>query len=219
MSTTISATPFLNYGEEITLEVISGLPADATATFSQNPIPAEGSTELDIDLSNVEDSGVFDIVVRATGPNADTLDFSVSVLATGTDMEDFELVSPASGTSGVLALPEFVWNGSPNATGYRLEFATNPSFDDNVTIISDEVGLETNSDALTSLDNSTVYYWRVIAYNGCLGEVSSEVFTLATPSLSCTDFRATDIPVNIPSTGPSTVSSTTFVGGLSLIHI
>ncbi len=213
VSTTISATPFLNYGEEITLEVISGLPADATATFSQNPIPAEGSTELDIDLSNVEDSGVFDIVVRATGPNADTLDFSVSVLATGTDMEDFELVSPASGTSGVLALPEFVWNGSPNATGYRLEFATNPSFDDNVTIISDEVGLETNSDALTSLDNSTVYYWRVIAYNGCLGEVSSEVFTLATPSLSCTDFRATDIPVNIPSTGPSTVSSTTFVGG------
>lgn len=213
VSTTISSTPFLEYGEEVTLEIVSGLPAGAEATFSQNPIPAEGNTELTLDMNNVQNSGIFDIVIRATGPNADTLNFNVSVLANGTNMEDFVLESPASGISGVLSLPEFVWNGSPNATGYRLEFATNPSFDDDVILISDEVGLETTSDALASLDNSTVYYWRVVAYNDCLGEVSSEVYTLATPSLSCTDFVASDVPVNISSGGPSTVSSNIFVNG------
>ncbi len=213
VSTTINSTPFLQYGEEVTLEVISGLPAGAEAIFSQNPIPAEGSTELTIDMEDVQNSGLYDVVIRATGPDADTLLFNVSVLATGTNMEDFEIVSPTSGSSGILALPQFVWNGSVNATGYRLEFATNPSFDDDVILISDEVGLETTSDALTSLDNSTVYYWRVVAYNSCLGEVSSEIFTLATPSLSCTDFVASDVPITISSGGPSTVSSNIFVNG------
>jgi len=74
-------------------------------------------------------------------------------------------------------------------------------------IVSREAGVATTADGQVNLENSTLYYWRVIAYNNCFGEYASDVFTFGSKSLSCETFIADDTPLVIPSAGTPTVNS------------
>ncbi len=203
----ITAESLLGFGEEVTLEVISGLPTNATHSFSQNPVPPGATTMLNVDLSQVRDEGVYNVVVQASAPGVDTAELHLSILAASSFLDGFGLTFPENGVRGVSTFPEFEWNGTDNADGYRIELATNPSFSNESMIFSREAGIETSATGLINLTNSTLYYWRVVAYNSCLGEVSSEVYTFGSIALSCAANAAIDIPSIIPSTGTPDIES------------
>ena len=206
-TTQITSESILDFDGMVNLEVISELPDGALVEFGSSSIPADGSTSLTIDMNNVElDAvGLYEVVVRAIAPDVDTSYVFLNVFAGNGFIDDFQLESPVSGSAGVASLPNFVWNGSESATGYRLEVATSPRFSDDDIVVSREAGLDTTATGQFNLENSTLYYWRVIAYNDCFGEVLSETFTFGSNSLSCQTFISEETPVTIPSSGTPTV--------------
>jgi hypothetical protein len=72
------------------------------------------------------------------------------------------LVSPVNGATDVSITPTLIWNASAGATNYQLQLATDSSF---VSIIFSDSTLTSTSQAISSLVNSTTYYWRVRAKN------------------------------------------------------
>ncbi len=206
-TTQITSEAILDYDGMVNLEVVTELPDGATVEFGSNSIPSNGSTSMTIDMNDVdiEAVGLYEVVVRAIAPDVDTSYVFLNVFAGNGFIDDFQLESPASGSASIASLPDFVWNGSESATGYRLEVSTSPRFAEDDIVVSREAGLDTTATGRFNLENSTLYYWRVIAYNDCFGEVLSDTFTFGSNSLSCQTFESAETPVNIPSSTAATV--------------
>ena len=98
-----------------------------------------------------------------------------------------QLSSPADGTTGVVVAPTLEWTASTGATSYRLMVATDANFANFVSGFPRTItGNASTSYPFTSnLNNSTDYFWRVIAVNS-VGEVSSAAnsFTTQAPNAS-----------------------------------
>ena len=208
ISVDILGTSFLGYDNDLQLDIVSGLPAIATASFSQNPMPADGSSTLSIDMSEVLFSDTYVVTVRAIGADADTIFQNITIDATGSFLEDVVLESPADDTRGIDVLPEFSWAASPNASSYYLEVSTSPDFSDDNIIFARNTGLENIEDsAVFNLENSTLYFWRVTTFNDCVGSVTTPINIFSTEALNCRLFTADDLPLNISSGAPSTTQS------------
>lgn len=206
VSVEIQGTTFQSFSNDVTLDLISGLPDNASFEFTNNPMTPDGNSMLNINLSDVTESGVYDIVIEATSPDATTITQSLQLEVTGTDMSDLLLQSPVSGLEALSGTPKFEWSQSINAQSYRLEVSTSPEF--GTTNIIDLDNILTNSAIpQTILDNSTLYYWRVSGSNNCVEAFESEIFTFGTLSLSCNTYTAEDTPINISQSGLSSVSS------------
>ncbi|MGA2507937.1 MAG: fibronectin type III domain-containing protein, partial [Chitinispirillaceae bacterium] len=72
------------------------------------------------------------------------------------------LSSPANGATNVALNPTLTWDSSAGASHYQLQVAKDSSF--NSIVFSDSM-LTSTSRAISSLVNSTTYYWRVRASN------------------------------------------------------
>jgi hypothetical protein len=79
------------------------------------------------------------------------------------------LYKPAEGTTVATTKPKFIWKKISGVTGYELEYSTDPTFISDVefavvphpTTLHDSVFYAVPS----NLDENTMYYWRVRAYN------------------------------------------------------
>jgi hypothetical protein len=88
------------------------------------------------------------------------------------------LVSPVNGATGVSVTPTLVWDTSAGATNYVLQVATDSSF---VSLIyNDTSGSASTSRVVSSLANSTTYYWRVRARNATGSSAWSTVWSFTT---------------------------------------
>lgn len=206
LETTITSETFLGFSGMIELDIVDGLPADATFEFGTNPLPAGESTSLNVDMSDVLAGGVYNMRVRGVSGTDTTYQY-VSVSALGEFLGDMALTTPADGSTGLTALPTFEWTGSVNATNYRLQVATNPSFENDVLLINRDTDLGTSVSPFAGLENNTLYYWRVVIDNSCGNTENSEVFTFSSQSLSCGEFATLDVPLDIPSSGTPTVTA------------
>ncbi|PWN07788.1 Ig-like domain-containing protein [Rhodohalobacter mucosus] len=72
------------------------------------------------------------------------------------------LLSPADGSTDVSTDPVLSWEAVDQATGYRLQVATDTGFS---LPVVDEANLTGTDFSVTGLDAATVYYWRVMAVN------------------------------------------------------
>ncbi len=214
VSLDINGTSFLDFDNPVQLEIIDGLPPNATYTFSDNPMLPDGSSTLDITLDPESLSDSYDLVLQAVSEDADTVQQLFTVNITGTDMSDLALVGPASGTANLGGTPTFDWAEVPNAASYTLEVSTSPSFG-STNIITETDILENTFTPPIVLDNSELYYWRVTSSNKCISE-ASEIFTFGTVTLACETYESQDLPRNI-STGLPTVTSTIVVPAPSII--
>jgi subtilisin-like proprotein convertase family protein len=79
------------------------------------------------------------------------------------------LQNPANGESGVLLNPTLTWSAVANANDYLVEIASDDLFNN---IIEDATITSTTYNVVTTLDEGTVYYWRVSAQNQCGGSLS-----------------------------------------------
>lgn len=87
------------------------------------------------------------------------------------------LLSPTDGTelSGQAPLAtQFTWTAVPNATGYRLEIATDDAFT-NIVSSTNLTGTNTS----VNLSDAGQFFWRVVALNAC-GEAISGFYVFST---------------------------------------
>jgi subtilisin-like proprotein convertase family protein len=202
--TVISNSAWAGMSEPVTYSV-SGLPAGATASWSQNPVPAGTDVTLTIDFGGAPTEATSQISVIGTSASvADTTNLSVSV--TFNDLSAVSLQLPADGAGGVSQAPVLTWTGSPNADTYQVQIAASPSFEQN-TIAFDQSNVAAATLNASGLEKGTVYYWRIRANNACGAGEWVGPFAFATLVESCTEYTADDLPKNLTGNGTPTIES------------
>lgn len=200
-SVSIASTAFQNFNNPILLEVIDGLPAGVTASFSANTIEPGQSSELTVDMNAINTPQFVTLTIRATAEDADTAYALVYLRLVSTDFSEAALLSPADGTTGITLSALMSWNSSPNATSYDFELATSPAFGSS--IIESVQGLTVTSYQTTIFfEENTLYFWRIRPINECGPGEYLAPFTFHTQSVSCSPYEAAGLPLTIPGSGP-----------------
>ena len=185
-------------------------------TTSQSIAPGTTAVSVSANLTGLSASTTY--YYRVVGQNsAGTQRGLIVSFITGTAAPNAPTLGfPANGASAQPTTLTFSWNTVAGATSYRLQVATNSSF--NPAVIDDSA-ITTTSKQVGPLAYNTTYYWRVSAKNaGGSSASSSPSFTFSTytsktvsPSMpiifpgnptSSTDYRL----VSFPGTTSLTVS-------------
>jgi len=192
----ITTNSLLDYADPIQMDVISGLPADASFSFETNPVTPSESSQLYLDFGNVTVEDTFSVVVQAIAPNADTSYRTIELVTVSNDYSALETLSPEDGTSGASGLPEFTWIDVPDAEEYSIQIATSPTFEAS-TIIDEESGVtEQPYTPNLILEENTLYFWRVMPHNECGMGPATGIKAFHTESLSCSAANiAADTPI------------------------
>ncbi|MBP6184604.1 MAG: T9SS type A sorting domain-containing protein [Saprospiraceae bacterium] len=202
---TISTESLLNFAEEITWSVQSGLPAGATVSFSQNQTVPPATIEMTMDLSQATETGSFDLVVRGESAGGQVLLRPVTIDVYRADYSTLDAVSPVSGASSVSTSPLLTWVPQADATSYTVEVATSPAFGGS-TIVSQGGITNSQYQLIVALQESTLYYWRVTPVNICGTASNVPVYAFHTFTLSCAE-SSSATEYNIPSQGTSVTES------------
>ncbi len=109
-------------------------------------------------------------------------------------------VSPANGSTAVSTTATLDWSAAANATNYRVEAATDSSFNN---IVRSQNTTGTSWAITPALANSTTYWWRVRGENSCSQSAFSPAWTFQTKQCSTPAAPALVSPVN-GATGTST---------------
>ena len=202
----INTQSLLGYDSLIQVEVI-GLPTDATAEFSGNPILPSESATLTINLPNTTSSfGTFPFQVMAYVPGVDTIFQDLVYETQSTNFSDVSTLEPSNGIEGISELPFYTWTEGLAADNYVIEISSDPSFLPN-SIVETAVVTGGSYQGNTQLDIGGIYFWRIQPQNECQAGDWSAINAFAIKSLSCSISTSTDGPVTIPSNGLPTIES------------
>lgn len=193
----INTESLLDFEGMVELEVVDGLPDGAEAIFDNSSITAGSSAILTVNLLNVDETSLVNISVQATSDTISlTRTFALDLVST--DFSAIQYENPANGATGVVGGPTLSWTPSPNADTYTVEIATSPAFGN--TIVETGLNLTETSYPLTgTLDESTIYYWRVIAFNDDCGAKTLPPAAFQTVTAACAENSALDVPLALPS--------------------
>jgi len=184
--------------------VVGGLPPGVT--FSSTPSnPVAGDTvrvTLTGDATAVPGSVSAPIVVSSpTGPS-EIINIDVNILDGAP--APINLLPLANGGLEQSLTPSVAWDADPDASTYRLEVSTSPTF---ATLIYAQDGITgTTANINPALTPGQVYYWRVAGQNDCGNGPYSQTDAFQTGV--CSLYAAEDVPVVIPPFGnPATATS------------
>ncbi len=196
----------VGYDSLVSLSV-SGLPNGAMPVYSANPVqPSAGSAPISIDMTNVTQSGVFEVDITLSGPNITDITRSVFLNVISNDFSSFAPTLPANGATGVSEVPSFSWTDLPNVGSVIIEIATNPGFGNSIV----ETATVTGASSFTLnglLNKNTPYFWRIKPVNDCGEGEFSTVWAFQTETLSCAAVAYQGGNVNISSQGMPVVES------------
>lgn len=202
---TIQLEALLGFSEPVTLSVQSGLPDGATVMFSQNPATGPAIITALIDLSTATETGLFEVVIQGEANGVPVLTRSVFLDIYRSDYSSLNAVFPAPGASSIGTSPVLEWVDQPDASSYTVELATNPAF--GASVIFSESGITTNSyQPSVVLEESALYFWRVIPENICGQATDVPVYAFHTITLSCAEASNTSTYL-IPAQGTQIVES------------
>lgn len=199
----LQTTVIAGFDETLTFSV-NGLPEGAMATFTPNP--AEVGEVVTLVVSDFENAapGTYTLEIEATSTSV-TQNLSVSLeLYTGAP-EIASLTSPASGSQMITLDSTLSWAASLQANEYLIEIATSPEFG---STIVESATVSSASYQPTSLEEFTIYYWRVTAANLCGSTMPSDVFSFQTIKNNCQQYTNDDPGLVIPDNGTGMYSST-----------
>jgi subtilisin-like proprotein convertase family protein len=198
-SYTVATTSILGYTDPITLSA-TGLPGGASATFSPNPVTPGNNSTLTINGLNTGSNS--SITINATSTSGNKSD--VVTLNVIPNLGAFSLTAPANAATGVSGMTSFSWTAATGASSYDLQISTDAGF----TSVQNITGITTNSHTLTtSLNSSTLYFWRVRAVNSCFTGSYTSGFSFTTNNVFCTTFNSTNVPLTISASGTPEVLS------------
>ncbi|MFY8136072.1 MAG: proprotein convertase P-domain-containing protein, partial [Aquimonas sp.] len=110
--------------------------------------------------------------------------------------------------------PNLSWDAIPGATGYRVQIADNPEFNNPVVDVTQPGTSYTPGTALAS---STQYFWRVSASNRCGAGSVSSTRSFTTSNMICSE-PALGIPDN-NTTGVTSLLNVASTGALSGLRL
>jgi subtilisin-like proprotein convertase family protein len=205
----IAVETYLNFNDPVTLSVVSGLPPGATVSFSQNPVTGPGVVTMTMDLSQVTVAGLYDLVIQGEASGVAVIQRPLQLDLARADYSSLDAVSPASGASNVTQSPVLSWVPQADASRYAVELATSPAFGPTV-LISQQGLMSTSWQPSIVLNESQLYFWRVIPSNICGTAQDVPIYAFHTVTLSCAEVSNTS-PFNIPAQGTFTVQSPVIV--------
>jgi len=190
----------------------------AVANFSANPVVPNEDAVLTITTTNVVDEGFYAIEVTAVAQGGETLMRPVTFDVVLNDFTAVAPAGPANGSSGIPEVPTFSWIGTPNASAYDIEIASNPSFEAS-TIIESAMGItETSYVPTIVLEKNTLYYWRLRPRNECGEGAFSAPQGFHTQLFVCETFESINVPVSISGIGTPTVESTLVINSQGQVN-
>ena len=200
-----STESLLGFAEEVTFEIVSGLPPGATVEFDANPVTPPAVVTATIDLSGVTQTGTYELLVKATANGAEDAFRTAFLHVFSSDYSSLNAVDPAPDANGIGVSPLLTWVQQPDAQTYTVELSTSPAFGN--TNIVEVSGVTGNTYQVTAtLDESTLYFWRVIPENVCGSMPDPPVFAFHTVTLSCSEFTD-NTEYTIPGGGTPTIES------------
>lgn len=155
----------------------TGAPAGATVSFSPTTMSgSNGTVVMTIGNLSAAASGSFAITVTATsGPVSKTVPFYL------TSGGGITLSTPVNNATGQAPALTLTWSPNPNAASYTVQVSTNNTF----TAIVSTGSVTTNSYAVSGLNASTQYFWRVLPVSPSCTTVYTAPFTFTTGLVSC----------------------------------
>lgn len=195
------------------------LPTGLSANFSPTNANNNGTYNLNISGTQNIPSGNYDFEIVAETPT-DTSIIQLNFEIKESINQTAQLLIPTDGNQTVSYQAYFDWTDIPQANSYTLEVA----MDSNFTILILDINNLSSSELqmTSSLNQNQQYFWRVSGLNVCNQSSFSEVRSFTTGAESCNILSSSDIPIDIPTSGTPTVSSTiniTDQGSISNIKI
>lgn len=191
-------------GSSVATLSASGLPMGAIAIFSPNPVTVPNANST-LTISNLTVPGNYTITITATG-SLGTSSETVNLRVINATLDPPALVVPIPGAVNVFTTPLFDWVAVVDAETSSIQVATDAGFSNIVASANNLTA--TNYGLQTPLNSLTTYYWRVQAENACGGATWSSVRSFMTGNFSCTTIASTNVPVEITTATPVTVTST-----------
>jgi subtilisin-like proprotein convertase family protein len=219
----IQTLAILDYNAPLTLSYGGEIPDGLEVIFDLDTILPGGSTNMTIDLDNVRESGIFELEIYVTDTAGNVLVMPYTIDMVRNEFNNFRLLTPEAGITGVTELPLFTWDLDQDAETYRIQIATNPSFAPQYIVFekANIVGGSYTPNDLLKLN--TIYYWRVLPSNRCEDGPSSPTRAFSTRALVCQTFE--DNPdLNLPRGASSQqlvfeVSSSTTIVDVNVIGV
>ena len=209
---------FLNFNDTTTFSA-TGNPTGSTVTFS--PATAiNDSTPVQMIVSGLNTATPGNYSIQITGTSA-LVSKSTSVTLSISDPNPSMamLTNPLNAATGISSPLNLVWNATftPGII-YDVDVATDSAF---TNIIANQVASSTNTFLVSTLLNSTTYYWRVRAYSSCGTSLYTNAWSFTTGT--CQSLASANIPIIISGTGTPTITSTivipTVTGTISDINL
>ncbi|MEL7021978.1 MAG: T9SS type A sorting domain-containing protein [Bacteroidota bacterium] len=176
---------FAMEGAEISVSS-DDLPTTATVSYSLNPVPAGGTTDVRIEGLSDQFVGTLNLTVMADdGENNNSTTISVTV----TDAPaNTNLQSPANNETVFLQDVSLEWSVVDDATAYLVEVAQDANF---ANVISSE---RLTANTWTVSLEPGMFFWRVTTFNAC-GENSTDAFAFIVQSNSTKEIAAFDFDI------------------------
>lgn len=162
----IQSCAFGNNSGNLRLMLDGNLPVGAVHQFENDILPLIGNTKLRLDFSNVAENGVYQFDVIAITEAGDTIREPIEIDLINVNFSDLKTITPASGLAGLPQSLEFKWTKAKNALSYRLEIASSPAFGSSIVYSLDGIK-DTVITPNVFLNESTLFYWRVLPVNRC----------------------------------------------------
>ena len=166
------------FSEAMTL-ACTGVPAGATASFSVNPVPANGATILTISNTDLATAGKYSISLTGTTASAPTQRLSIGTMIKP-DPETSLLFQPSEGATLETTTPSFLWSTADDTDNYTIEIAQ----DNNIVTVLESATINTTNYTSTGLPGDGTYYWRVTTQNDCDTKFSTvQIFKVVNTAL------------------------------------
>lgn len=153
----------------------SGEPDGVTGTLDPDTVTPPGAAVWTLSVASTATAG--ETPVLLTGDDGERNLTAEFLFNLETELSAPVPAAPADGAFGVVPQPVFFWESLPNASGYRLQVATDTIFIAN--LVMDETVPDTQMTATLELEPGTEYYWRVRGDWNC-GGAWSDVFGFTT---------------------------------------
>ena len=158
----VSTSPILTWNS-VTGASTYGLQVSTDYNFSTFIFAQGGLTNTSQALSGLQNGTIYYWRVNATNISGTSAWSSIRGFTTVLSIPNTPtLLTPADNAGSVSTSPILTWNSVTGASTYGLQVSTDYNFS---TFIFAQGGLTNTSQALSGLQNGTIYYWRVNATN------------------------------------------------------
>ncbi|WP_232520910.1 reprolysin-like metallopeptidase [Flagellimonas nanhaiensis] len=181
----------------------ANVPVGLSASFAPTQADAN-DTAVDLTISNTNgvSPGVYQIMVSSTSASV-TKEVTLSLAIRDAGFADVILLAPANGEVNTSLRPKLEWENNVLFTHYDVEIATDVGFSN----IVESATVPFNYYNATSLMALTEYFWRVRPNNNCGSGTFGTPRSFTTIQPDCKTFSARSLPLEIPSIGTPTVTT------------